>query len=284
MTYRDDSNRLATEYTIATGTPQRTKDYFYFGNLLVATKDFGGVMRYYSSDHLGTPRLVTDANGGVQEKHNYLPYGQEVSPGSSYQPLKFASMERDASSNNDYDHARFHFTGIGRFLSVDRHTANASQPKSWNKYVYCSDNPLTKLDPDGLFEFPAISVYLAPAGQAFHSGLEHLKHSAFIHPYKVLWSTPRLAFPASNPIINIGAVAKVQVNSEDASTHVKVEAAATVGSIGPKTEGDFQITKGLTLSPEFSHDSGVQADKIDVMMKGDVSADVSGAAGGQSSV
>src|SRR5206468_2916725 len=39
VTLRDDSNHLATEYSITTSGYTRTKEYFTFGNLLAATKD-----------------------------------------------------------------------------------------------------------------------------------------------------------------------------------------------------------------------------------------------------
>ena len=34
---------------------------------------------YLTWDHLGTPRLVTDQNGNVVARHDYLPFGEEIS-------------------------------------------------------------------------------------------------------------------------------------------------------------------------------------------------------------
>jgi hypothetical protein len=51
LTFRDEANRLSSEYTVGASVT-RAKDYFYFGNLLVSTRDGSGNYSYYSSDHL----------------------------------------------------------------------------------------------------------------------------------------------------------------------------------------------------------------------------------------
>jgi RHS repeat-associated protein len=153
MTFRDDANRLSTEYTlpVSTAPALRTKDYFYFGNLLVATLNSNCGQRFYASDHLGTPRLITDGNGTVFENHTYHPYGQEITTDTTCTPsLQFCAMERDQASGNDYDHARFHLTGMGRFLGVDRVGGHPRDPQSWNRFSYAGNNPLKLVDSNGL--------------------------------------------------------------------------------------------------------------------------------------
>ena len=58
-------------------------------------------------------------------------------------------MERDLASGNDYDHARSHAPGSGRFLSPDKLGGRASNPQGWNRYTYAANNPLKFLDPNG---------------------------------------------------------------------------------------------------------------------------------------
>jgi RHS repeat-associated protein len=153
-TFRDEGNRLSTEYTISTGLPTRTKDYFYLGNLLVSTYN-QSTYSFYTSDHLGTPRYVSNSSGGLVEKHDYLPYGQEVAGSFGVEPLKFALMERDQTSTNDYDHARFHLTGMGRFAGVDLLRGVTVLPQSWNRYSYVLGNPMKFVDPAGLWRLGA---------------------------------------------------------------------------------------------------------------------------------
>lgn len=96
MTSRDEASRLSTDYTVpASGAITRAKNYFYLGNLLVATRDAAGGYTYYASDHLGTPRVAT---GAQPETHKYQPFGTEITTVFGNQPLKFAAMERDSSS------------------------------------------------------------------------------------------------------------------------------------------------------------------------------------------
>jgi RHS repeat-associated protein len=154
VTFRDESNRLASDYTIS-GSVTRAKNYFYFGNLLVATRDSGGNYLYYASDHLGTPRQVTNGVGQVTETHKYQPFGAEIGGSFGNQPLKFASMERDVSSGNDFDHARYQSSPQGRFLAPDLVGGKPDDPQTWNRYAYARNNPIKFVDRDGLeFGYP----------------------------------------------------------------------------------------------------------------------------------
>lgn len=150
LSFRDESNRISTDYTVTSSSISRSKNYFHFGNLLVATRDLSGNYFYYASDHLGTPRLVTNTSGVVVESHKYQPYGQEIGGLFGNQPLKFASMERDASSGKDYDHARFLSPVEGRFLGPDKLEGRSEDPQSWNRYSYARNNPLKFADSNGL--------------------------------------------------------------------------------------------------------------------------------------
>lgn len=53
---------------------------------------------YLTSDHLGSPRINTDANGAVISRHDYQPFGEEVqrtSYGGDAVRKQFTSYERD---------------------------------------------------------------------------------------------------------------------------------------------------------------------------------------------
>lgn len=147
LTFRDEGNRISSEYQNAS----RQKDYFYLGNLLVATRTGtgNGTYLYYASDHLGSPRLVTNASKAKVEDHRYDAFGIELTPTFGNQPLKFAAMERDSTSGNDYVHARYQSSSLGRFLSPDVLSGKPEDPQSWNRYAYARNNPQKYIDPDG---------------------------------------------------------------------------------------------------------------------------------------
>lgn len=156
-TFRDESNRIVTEYTGPNG-PVLNRDNVYLGNLLVGSYSSCGLngppgWTYYSSDHLGTPRLVTDALGNTIDTRKYWPYGDEasVTQAASAQRLRFAAMERDTEASRYSDHARgSEFQLAGRFLSVDRKQPNALHPQSLNRYAYAQGNPIIVVDLTGL--------------------------------------------------------------------------------------------------------------------------------------
>ncbi|MGE5275411.1 MAG: RHS repeat domain-containing protein [Acidobacteriota bacterium] len=150
-TYRDETRRISTEYFGST----LGRDNMYLGNLLVASyvsSSLAGTpgWQFYASDHLGTPRLVTDLAGNVVESRKYWPYGDGVPANTgTMQKLRFCAMERDSENRRYYDHARLHDPALGRFASLDSVGGRASDPQSWNRYAYALGNPIKHVDPDG---------------------------------------------------------------------------------------------------------------------------------------
>ena len=117
---------------------------------------------YLSYDHLGSTRMVTDQNANVVARHDYAPYGQEMTAGvggrsslygaSDNVRQKFTGYERDSETALDFAQARYMSSGLGRFLSPDPANAGAdlANPQSWNGYAYVLGNPLAMVDPSGL--------------------------------------------------------------------------------------------------------------------------------------
>jgi RHS repeat-associated protein len=161
-TIRDESNRPSIEYHVDQGGNVITdRIYAYLGNTLVATYEAdnnppGWV--YYGTDHLGSIRYVMSGSNCTQ---TFQPFGELASTGCGEGgTLKFAGMERDATSGNDYDHARFHGGGstLARFLSPDKIGGRVGEPQSWNRYAYAGNSPLTYVDPNGKLKFTAQTV------------------------------------------------------------------------------------------------------------------------------
>jgi RHS repeat-associated protein len=118
---------------------------------------------YFTSDHLASPRVITDANAGVKARHDYHPFGEEVGlkGGRNADPLKyvtdtvrqkFTAKERDAETGLDYFGARYYGCTQGRFTSADPLLASGkpARPQTWNRYAYVLNNPLRLVDPEGL--------------------------------------------------------------------------------------------------------------------------------------
>jgi RHS repeat-associated protein len=160
FTVRDEAKKVISEYSGST----TSRDNVFLGNQLAvsyanaAVSGNGPVWVFYASDHLGTPRLLTDAIGSPVEPQprRYWPYGEAAITPGSFQVLRFATMELDAdggtgsiASDRYYDHARSHVGGLGRFLSPDTLGGRPNRPQSWNRYAYANSNPLRYVDPNG---------------------------------------------------------------------------------------------------------------------------------------
>jgi RHS repeat-associated protein len=123
----------------------------------------GSGTSYLTSDTLGTPRVITNATGGVKARHDYLPFGEELFAGTGGRTQaqgyvddnirqKWAKLERDAETGLDYAKARYYSSTQGRFTSVDPVKVNKSRmfdPQRFNLYAYVRNNPLKFIDPKG---------------------------------------------------------------------------------------------------------------------------------------
>src|SRR5262249_47293231 len=105
---------------------------------------------YYHTDHLGSVRMVTDAQRAIRRTSDYLPFREGIVVTENKQ-LKFTGHSRDGETTEDYFGARYYASPFGRFTSPDLIFADhqPDQPQSWNLYGYVRNNPLRYKDPDG---------------------------------------------------------------------------------------------------------------------------------------
>lgn len=103
---------------------------------------------YYLQDHQGNNRVVINSNGTVEESNHYYPFGGTFASSGSVQPYKYNGKELDAKNGlNWYDYgARQYDAAVGRFTTVD---PLAEKFSSGSSYIYCFDNPIKFVDPDG---------------------------------------------------------------------------------------------------------------------------------------
>ena len=107
---------------------------------------------YFHADAIGSTRLVTDANGQVLDRYDYLPFGEPYPPSAPVaETRRFGGKERDSETGLDYFGARYYASGNGRFTGPDIPgiDQNPLDPQSWNLYSYVRNNPLRFIDPDG---------------------------------------------------------------------------------------------------------------------------------------
>jgi len=108
---------------------------------------------YFHSDHLGSSSLITNQSGDVVQHLEYIPFGEvfiDERPSTSTwsTPYKFNAKEMDEETGLYYYGARYYDPRTSVWISVDPlkcMTLNVSS------YVYCYNNPVKYIDPDGRF-------------------------------------------------------------------------------------------------------------------------------------
>ncbi|PHV09795.1 RHS repeat domain-containing protein [Chitinimonas sp. BJB300] len=132
------------------------REYIYLGDTPVALVDNGMDIRNIHSDHLGTPRLVTDATKhAIWSWQLGEPFGAtdaEEDPegtGAKYTfNLRFSGQYFDKETGHHYNYYRNYDRKNGRYLESDPIGLAAGV----NTYAYVDGNPLSYVDPDGLLK------------------------------------------------------------------------------------------------------------------------------------
>lgn len=150
-------------------------NYLSIAEVQVLTGTATPSVQWLVADHLGTPRMIIDPTGNSANvrRHDYLPFGEEL-----YAPAggrtttmgyasgdavrqQFTSKERDVETGLDYFLARYYSAVQGRFTSPDPTLLSVSgfNPQTWNRYSYVLANPLTYVDPLGLWALESQTIY-----------------------------------------------------------------------------------------------------------------------------
>jgi RHS repeat-associated protein len=159
------------------GTPQLTPkvDKFYYaqgfatpsGDSLILNPPPGSPgfllttsAQYYVTDELGSVREVVSPSGGVELRYEYADFGaRTTSVGTAPEnDFGFGGYFYNNTTGLSFARARVYDSGIGRWLTRDpignRHAFRrgpAFNGTDLNLYAYCSNNPVSCLDPSGEF-------------------------------------------------------------------------------------------------------------------------------------
>jgi RHS repeat-associated protein len=105
---------------------------------------------FYHPDHLGTSTFLTDINGNAYQFFLNLPFGETMAEqlGGGYYntPYKFNGKELDAETGLYYYGARYYDPRVSIWYSVD---PLAEKNPDESPYMYCTQNPVRFVDPDG---------------------------------------------------------------------------------------------------------------------------------------
>jgi len=189
--YLWDGDQLFAEYTaFGSGGPiGRTARYAYAGGFTPLQFESDKVYDVHS-DHLGTPRSLTDPSGTVAWRAAYQAFGQAALDSANTVPsfnIRFPGQYADGESGLHYNRFRYYDPSIGRYVSADpvgqfglqaghrvdsvllavllnrfryyapelgRYISEDAIGRAGgpnpNPYLYVQDNPTNLIDPTGL--------------------------------------------------------------------------------------------------------------------------------------
>ncbi len=137
------------------GSVTRTVTYYPAGGAMRINIVGGSNTLYYIlKDQLGSASVVTDAITGLPlGEQRYYPYGEtRWTTGTIYTDKLYTGQRDTGLGVYDYG-ARMYDPKLGRFLSPDTIGTSPSNPQSWNRYSYVTNNPLRYTDPTGHMQY-----------------------------------------------------------------------------------------------------------------------------------
>ncbi|QUE88008.1 DNRLRE domain-containing protein [Exiguobacterium alkaliphilum] len=150
--YDGDSNRLMAE-TDTAGKPIR--EYVYNADHILVGLKTNGTWYNYQRNYRGDIVAITDMDGKVVATYTYDTWGKSLTTNITDskltgQPIRYASYYYDEELALYYLMARYYHPEQAVFLSVDPLLDSDESIEMANGYSYVMNNPLTRIDPDGL--------------------------------------------------------------------------------------------------------------------------------------
>jgi RHS repeat-associated protein len=107
---------------------------------------------YYHPDALGSVLALTNTAGQVTTTYAYEPFGTTTQTGPSANPFQYTGRENNGTGQYYY-RARYYSPKLQRFIGED--LVNFAASVEWNGYLYVENNPITRIDPLGLWYIDA---------------------------------------------------------------------------------------------------------------------------------
>jgi RHS repeat-associated protein len=180
FSYNGLSQRVGIVETSSTGTVTSTKQFVWLpGNaqpseerdasdnvirrLYAQGEQISGTNYYYTRDHLGSVRELTNASGAVQARYSYDLWGNQTKlSGTVDSEFGYAGYYQHLPSGLNLTMYRAYSGNLGRWLSRDP----SGEAGGINLYGYVGNNPTAFVDLLGLC-YPKTFIGLLPKGECY---------------------------------------------------------------------------------------------------------------------
>jgi RHS repeat-associated protein len=198
---------------------------------------------FITQDHLGSPRVITNENGAVTNRKDYMAFGDQAlsaqrvsgSGGNKYDDpstrTDYTGYEKDSESGLEFAQARYYNSQHGRFTTVDPMIASATikNPQTFNRYSYVLNSPYKFSDPLGLLPMIPYTGCSAEASSCDKGSIEADYAEASIEVSESQTDTPNAApaiqesgHDAEQPQVQ-AAVPPPQMSSDSAASSAPID-------------------------------------------------------------
>jgi len=104
---------------------------------------------FYQNDSLGTPMRLLGQTGTVRSRYDYDEFGKHSRKVSGESYFGFTGYYYEDETELYYAGRRYYNSNIGLFYGLDSVKGNTCEPMTLHPYLFCLNNPLLFIDPDG---------------------------------------------------------------------------------------------------------------------------------------
>ena len=125
-----------------------------YGLGLIGEEKECNVFKVYHFDYRGSTVAITDMYGNVTDRFEYDTYGKMVSHvGDSFVIFGYNGRDGVVTDKNGliYMRTRYYSTDLRRFVNADVIRGEISNSVTLNRYAYANGNPVSNIDPFGLW-------------------------------------------------------------------------------------------------------------------------------------
>ena len=151
-------------------TRAQLKGKYYWGGKPVAYYA-GGAAHFEHQDWLGTERMRTTYNGGVEGSYISQPFGdgQATLTGTDTDANHYAQLDHDTETATDHAQFRQYSNAQGRWLAPDPYSGSYDflNPQSMNRYAYVLNIPFSYVDPLGQIATGCQTIIVTASGNIY---------------------------------------------------------------------------------------------------------------------